>query len=328
MAETFEIKVPITFKKLDSGDTSSRGGGSKSSEDSMQKLVTSITAGISIEKILADALSGVYDLLQPIVRLLSVLFLLIFLPLMPIIIKISNFLADFIKRMADAGGGLQGLFKTIFSKETFAGLIKLIWGIIVDLFKGLTSFIVGMTVDWITSFGKLLLGVGEAIVGILLIVWNKTVIPAFKLIGDGAMYIWNKILLPAWNFFIGIGQWIWVNILYPAFNFLKDIGTWIWNILKAPFVWIADKIMSFLGGGGKGKSGQDFILRPNGQFIETSPSDTIFAMKDPSKLLGGGGGSVINININEPSFKQKQDMTELVNLISKELSQKMRRRVA
>lgn len=46
------------------------------------------------------------------------------------------------------------------------------------------------------------------------------------------------------------------------------------------------------------QQGGDFILRPNGQMIETDPRDTILAMKD---FKGGRGGGII-IEINGPIY--------------------------
>ena len=51
----------------------------------------------------------------------------------------------------------------------------------------------------------------------------------------------------------------------------------------------------------------DFIMRPGGGATNFSKDDTIIGVKDPSKLLGGGGGvtNVFNITVNDTDLERR-----------------------
>lgn len=84
---------------------------------------------------------------------------------------------------------------------------------------------------------------------------------------------------------------------------------------KGPFAGMTAKTgIPMLGG--------DFVVTPQGT-IKTSPGDYIMGMKNPA-----GMGGVININISNPSFSNKNDIRELVGEIERRLSIETRRRVS
>lgn len=101
--------------------------------------------------------------------------------------------------------------------------------------------------------------------------------------------------------------------------------------MNAPFEWLKDKINGIiekiqnLVGGGKSKKVADAIIRPNGQIIETSPSDTLIATKNPNKL---GSGNQISININNPSVRNDQDIKKIAEQVNVILNRQLRGRVS
>lgn len=138
-----------------------------------------------------------------------------------------------------------------------------------------------------------------------------------------------------WN---GI-KWLvqkWLESWVKTIELWKNIGKWMWdkftaiissslNVLKGIGQWIKSAVMSLFGGGSRGsKKVNDFILRPNGELIETSPDDTIIGVKDTSNL----GGSDITININNPIVREENDIREIVNQVSMILQKQITRRIS
>lgn len=317
----FTIEVPLNVK----GGTGSVSGTSGTPETkklnaSMDNLAGEVAEGIGLVKILGDIIEDVYRLLQPIIKILSAILILALLPFMPILLGLINILLKSLEGWMDLSGRLADLV------EWVADLHNAIWTWIIEVLRGGFE-IISSVGQWlwdniiIPGF-QILAFIGEWI-------WNNILMPPWLMLSGLILTIWDKFILPAWSFLINVGQWIWETILQPAFSWLSDIGQWIWNIIKSPFDYLANLISDFFGIGsasGNSTSVNDAIIRPNGQVIKTSPSDTIFAVKDPSKLMGGNGAMVNNFNFNNPVIRSEQDMRKLTEMISKNLQSQLRRR--
>jgi hypothetical protein len=349
----FEIEVPIKIK----GGNVSAGAQVGQQEDkktvaSIEKLRSSIVESIGVTKILGDIFGGLYDLIKPLIKILNALLIVIFLPLLPLLTTISKALGDFVAAVAKAGGGLTGIqagfegsSEGIIAKygkiaaAVIAGILLAVGGVILFLIGGWILVLLGAIGALIVAFwseikdffinaaavvAKVFTSIGSGI----MYVWNNILLPAWNFLASSIGYIWTGILQPAWNFLANVGQWIWEQILKPAFSFLSNVGQWIWDMISAPFRWLADKIGSiggWFGFGGK-KNVNDVILRPNGQIIETSPSDTIFATKNPGKFASGGNN--ISISINNPIVRDNNDIKEIANQISKIWKGKLNGRIS
>ena len=333
-AEEFKIEVPLNFS----------GSGKNKDSDKLEKAITkldkTVYGTIDVLEMVSSLLGDVYKLFQPLIKILSTLFLIIFLPLMPLIKGLMEKLSGVVKFLAGSGFIEKG--QELFSKlsdasEAFTQKVK----------EGLENIGQGLKTAWslISNAGQWLwenvikpgfsfLGnIGETI-------WNDFLKPGFGFLADVGSWIWGEIIQPAFNFLINVGSWIWEQIIQPAFNFLSnvgetiwtdilkpafewlsDVGTKIWEILKSPFNWLANKIRNLKIFGGGSTSVQDAIIKPSGEIIKTSPNDYIFTTKTPEKMMSGGTNN-ITLNMNA-SVRNDSDIKKIATEVSKLIERKL-----
>lgn len=109
-------------------------------------------------------------------------------------------------------------------------------------------------------------------------------------------------------------------------NVFIDIWNALQSVLKTVTFGLAGggsiaKIATGVGFGGGNMSGhgagRDFILRPNGQMIQTASDDFIIGMKNPGKIMGGGAN--VTINIDSPVVRNDSDIRKLADAVSIQL---------
>ena len=122
-------------------------------------------------------------------------------------------------------------------------------------------------------------------------------------------------------------QWMW-NVMKKVsemiWNGLKDIGSWIANAVRSAVNYVVSLFTRREKS--ESKRANDFILRPGGQIIETSPDDTLIAIKKPEKLFGKMGGGSIIVNINHPMVRDDSDIKKLADQVSQVLQRQTNRR--
>ena len=326
----FSIDIPISVN--------GGGGGSdktnntlKELNDNVKKLDKSVFGTLDIFEMLTQVLGDIFKLIQPLFKLLSIILLIFYIPFIPLIKILAGYLANVAKGLSKF---MQGEidFSTLVEEYIQPGLIQLLEGFLnwwEQTGKPLMESIFSGVADWILKnilpfLWSVILILGEFIIGEL---WEK-IVGYWEIFTQVVMWIWENILQPAWNWFLGIGEKLWTEILKPAWDWFSDIGEKIWAILKSGFDYVQDKLYSLSFGLIGKKSEDDFIIRPNGQLIETADTDFLIGTKNPDKLFGGGGGGSITININNPSVRDDSDIRKLANAVSRELQLQSKRRAS
>ncbi|MCF7861207.1 hypothetical protein K9M79_03090, partial [Candidatus Woesearchaeota archaeon] len=324
MAERFEIEVPIDMTGKGSG-TGKGSSSSDSKDNSTDKLAKGVFEGVSILKILSSLLKDTVNLLMPLVRVLSILLMVIFLPLMPLIVFLTKAIADFVKVITS--GGAEGIIAWFIGLLTVIGII--LFAIFGGWILGLLA-LVGLIIIFFWEYIKIaLIAIWDALVAI----WNgiiavlqwawEMLVKGWSLLGNVAMWIWDNIIKPGFMPFVNAAMWIWDKILAPAFGVLKDIGLWIWNIIKTPFEWLRDGLVSMLntliGTVNKLIPGKRFdIPKLASGGIVTSPTIAMIGEAGPEAVIplgkGGTGGNVI---INNPIMTDSSFIKKVTDQVSK-----------
>lgn len=270
-------------------------------------LGAAVGVGVGLLGYIVDVLKD-FPMITAVMKLLRLLITVLLLPLIPILKPLLQSLAAYIK------------FVTPIMKKLAE------W---VDKFVGWTmDKIIMPKVEAIKTFWAEMKTAGK-------VVWDYIIYPAWNYLKDVGKWIWEKILSPAFGFLKNVGIWIW-GIIWKSIIYLSSAGVWLWGIIKSPFVWLAEQIRSLwdyfknLFSSSKSSSSsskttptkvKDFIITPNGT-LETSPADYIIGTKNPKAMSGGG---VVNVNINNPSFRNENDIKLLVKEIEQRLILSMRR---
>jgi predicted SnoaL-like aldol condensation-catalyzing enzyme len=97
------------------------------------------------------------------------------------------------------------------------------------------------------------------------------------------------------------------DFLAPVVDMIKQVV----DGLKEIGAKVGGKIKGLFGGNKNGGAINDGIVQ-NGKIITTHPEDTIMAMKNPAKVLGGAGGGGLNITITGNTFMSQEDFAEKV----------------
>jgi hypothetical protein len=346
----------ITLREKGSSSSNNSDGKKKSQGDTDRVTANAVKIGIIAGMAVAGtekALSFISDTLlgfAPVVatmKLLKAIILLLLMPLVPILKPVLIALGAMAKLMVGAGGLVQAI-------ATIAGIVTIISAFIAGL-GAIPALLIGLVAALLiylaAAFGTWLRSVfsPEKVWGLMVAgwkilktvgqwLWDQIIKPAFDFLSQVGQWIWEQILKPAFNYLLSAGEWIW-SIVKAPFTYLSDMGQWIWSIIKAPFQWLVDKIKSMLSVIGVGSNNNntnsnsrssntkkniglgDGIITPNG-IISTHPDDYIIATKTPGSL---GGGGVVNINIDKPTFSSETDMRKLVQMISAALQKENRR---
>lgn len=112
-----------------------------------------------------------------------------------------------------------------------------------------------------------------------------------------------------------------VDIAKGAWKGFTETLTAVVDALKSVYEWgkkAYDTAKSALGlkSGGKEKKVDDAVISPSGDVVSTNPKDWLIATQNPA-LLGGGGGSVFNINLNGDLFTDDQTATRFADSIAR-----------
>jgi len=317
----FKVEVPINAK----GGT---GSGSSGGNDKMVKelekmnkntkdLNKTMFMNIDVLELASMLIGDLAKMFQPLIKILSLLLMMFFLPVLPvlkflvkILAKVVRFMPTFWKMVID------GLTKFIMDiGAAFMGLVGLLINIGAIFFKA------GV---WI---GEMAVKIGEAIANGALWIWEKLV--AFgDMIGNGITWIWDTLV----GFGESIATWatnIWAWFV-TGFENVANFGKDVWQIFKDGLSSIADLgariwgwISNALGnirslfGGGKSKKVDDAIITPGGKIITTNPKDYLIATKNPGSLGGA------TININNPVVRNDQDIKKIANEVSRVLQRQM-----
>lgn len=324
----FEIRVP-TGKGGDKGNGTSAGGGSKETNKLLKKLDKSMIANIDVLEILTSFFGDVIKLFQPLIKILSLLFLVIFLPLLPLLTLLIKGLASFVKLLTGGFGGIAAFLGKIilgillatlafFLTPLAAGaagitaVVVLVIGAI-SLFSGALLDVIKWIGTWIGDAGKFL---GE---GIKLLVQS---------IVNGATWLWESII-SGFDFILGIGEKIW-GFFLDGLSFIGNLGQRIWGFIKSALsfisnlgqlIWnkISSGLSSLFGGGrangGPVNSGTTYLVGERGpELFSPSTSGSII----PNGSIGGA----TTININNPTVRNDSDIRKMTDSISRALQRK------
>lgn len=325
----FEVSVPISVK---GGDIGGVGGGDKSIDElknlnkGIKKLDKTMILNIDVLEIITSLFKDLVKLFRPLTQILSIIFVLGFLPLLPALLKLTDELSGFAKKLAAEGGGPTGAVRALELQFE-------------EIFEG------------ISIFKRILIATGAAIAVILLamlapIIVIPTIIATLLILAWEPLVDLFNIIVVAWkDFFVSIseawaitigffkalgerigkfGKDIW-NFFLKGLSFISNLGERIWNFIKGS--------LGSLGGFAKSAGSSvlgflnpfnDFIQRPGQSPTAFSPNDTIIGVKNPASLSGGA----ITVNINKPTVRSDSDIKQLANEVSRALQRQMPGRIS
>jgi len=333
----FVVDVPISFKGQGPVATASAGGGGAAENElkklnkGVGKLNKSVLLTIDIFEIATAAIQDLFQVLKPLFKILGLMLIIAFLPLLPLMkLLIKSF-----KRI------IEGMLKLFRGEITLGDFLKEYLG--PELLK--------VTKILAIALGKVLFALGAlggATIGLAIEVLVESFLLLGKRILDFGLWLGDVVVQAFWNFISDIGtafgitvEWfknlganIWavikaglafignlglmiLNVINAGLSFIGNLGQLIWNWIKSAL----GSIGSFFGGG---STQNDFVARPGQAPIAFSPDDTIIGVKDISKL----GGGAITININKPTVRNDSDLKALANEVSRVLQRQMPGRIS
>jgi len=333
MADKFRVKVPVDLggSTAAAGATAFGGKGDNGSEGrknlttKVKDLTKSIVEGNLITKALTDVFSGVRKLLEPLVRVLSALFIVMFLDFIPILKSLTEGIGKLVKNIAGEGGGATGLVKGMekTAEEAMQGMSS--WK------RVLLAVLAAGAIAIMAAFAPITV-VLAAIGALLILAWDGLKFSFWWLvekIASAADWVWEEIK--------SIGTWfkelpgkIWEG-MKSAFEWLGDKIMSIWQILKKPFDWLSDGIKKMVNGVIKlinKVPGVNIPQLANGGVV-TSPTLALIGEAGPEAVVPlnkmGKMGST-TVNINNPSVRNDSDIKKIVSEVSKHLQRENRRR--
>lgn len=347
----FEIRIPAgKVKASNTGGTPAGIAAAKASEkeeDKNTKELKSLTKAVAIGNVIAntlkDATEGLRQLISPLIKILSALLIVAFMPLIPLLTKLTEALGDLVGAMAKGGGGIKGLAGAV-GEGVEGSIVKRVMAVIIGILllvgAGIMLLFLAATSPIWASFAAVA-AVVAGIATLLFLAWDDHLKPAFTFISEKLTELWESL----------IGIW---NMIVQAF---KDFGTAISEAFALIVEWfvelpgnlkdaltkglevlsglgkiIIDAIKKALGGIGSffGDIGSnvretassfnpfnDFIQRPGMSPVGFSPQDTIIGVKDTGTL---GGNTTVNIN--NPVVREDSDIRKMTDAISKELQRR------
>ena len=334
----FKIEVPINAKKESSGNN---GPG-------VSKIGKGVVAGNIATKALTAVMGGLMKVIEPLTKMLSVLFMIIFMPLMPIVKLLAKFMGEVAKGLAKFMKGEVSMQELVdeYLKPAFTDLmdgLKEWWK---ETGKPLMDEIMEGLKEWWEETGKPLLNeafskIGKTlekltpniIKGLLKLIWNIAIGIAQMAFDIGvAIGIWvAKKLLMIKEFIKGFIQKIKDKIggaIETAVDFLKTIGKKIWAPIKEAFGWFKsmfknaiNAVISLIN-----KVSPVNIPKLAKGGIVTSPTLAMIGEAGPEAVIPlnkmDSVDGTTNITINNPNFNSEQDMRKMVDMISRELQKK------
>lgn len=323
MGNEFKVEIPI--------EAGGKGGSSGNNDSNFKKLTAAVLAGNISTKILAQITEGLMKAIEPLIKILSILFTIIFLPLMPVIKELSKFLAEVAKGLSKF---LKGdiSFQEMIDEYLAPAWEELVVGL-EDWWNNTLLPLLNKTWEglktWWEDEGKSIVSAGFlALMGLLVEALWIGVKEIVKFLWS---LVWNGVLALG-EMFSMLGTWIWEKIL-EGLEAITDLGVNIWNVIKDGLSFISNlgrliwdfiedalgSLGSFLGfaNGGRPPVGQASIVGERGpELFVPDNAGTII----PNNKLGGGGA--LTVQINNPQFNSEADMRKMVNMISKELQKR------
>jgi hypothetical protein len=325
------IDVPISVKGEISSSERKENVKKDSGTDKQTNLLKEIVLATGVVAIIWK---GLQPLLEPVLKLLQAITVILFSILQPLLIPVLNFLMDSLKGWMLLApilrAGLEKIMSMLGEDLTWiwANLLKPIWDGLVEAF-GVLSDIGQWIWDGIIIPGFMVLFT----IGVFLF---NSIVNGFMILYTAGKFIFDR-TISGFMVLFTIGNRIWESILKPAFQWFRDIGNKIWNILKSAFEGAVNIIrnaisnliqsiirsVSFFGGGGGSTRVSDFIIKPDGQVLQTARDDFLIGTKNPENLFNKGG---LVININNPVVREERDINKLANEVSIVLQKNMRSR--
>lgn len=330
-------------KKAKDSDTGEKEG--KGLNSALGKLTGAVALGNIAATGVSLLLEGLSNLLAPLVNILKALFIVVLLPIMPLITELTKAIGGLIKsttKTKDARKKLRdemtfGVLEIKEADSTIARILKSAGGGLVDLLILLVDVVKGVLGLWFDFWrgvgSKLITPVLQAVVNMFKLIWIDILKPAFEFLGTLIPLAWTNIVKPAFEFLNNIGETIWNEILKPAFKFLDNVGEMIWGILKNAFNSLVNSITNlirkipFIGGGSKSGDRATGGLVSSGQsFLVGERGPEIFTPNASGKISTSSGGGDITVQINNTSVRNDQDITKIVRQVSMALQRQTTRR--
>lgn len=299
----FEVRVP-TGGSSGGGD----GGGLGQTNKLLKKLDKSILGTVDIIEFLSRTLGDVFKLFSPLVKVLSALFLIIFLPLMPLIMLLVKGIVGLIKIFKGDKGDLAKFIGKLIGGILLAALAVVlaaisapIWLIVAVLVGAgiLLGDALGALIDWIINIGVFLWD------GMLLVfnIWGDAFLLGIKLIEFSFQWV-SKAVQDGWAWVKNIGPTI-LGWLKAGFNFIIEA-------LKGA----ANAIINLMNR----LPGVDIPRLAKGGIV-TKPTLAVIGEAGPEAVvpLGKGKGMGTNITINNPTFRSESDIRKLAEEIGRKL---------
>ena len=315
-----EDKQPDNSKKQDSGP-------------SFGKLAAAVGVGTMAAKGLSVVLEGLMQTLEPLINVLKALFVVVFLPLMPIIKDLTKVIGQLIPGIQKLFGGEINLgdFVKTYMGPFLEGVGKAFW----DFLKLIAAagFEIG---KWI---GGLVVQLGHLIGGVIVKI-NDYIIRAifsaikffrdiingiYESLGNMGMKIWNFI----WDGlqFIGdIGEKIW-NFILEGLRTMGDLGSKIWDFIKGAI----SSLGGIFSGGNSGSSNEKRAVggpvTGGTTYMVGEKGPELFTPSSSGSITSNNriGGESITINVTGNNFRDEQDMKKLADIISQRLQRSSRR---
>lgn len=361
----FTVDIPISG----SGGTGGTGGGRGRDKDKIQEITQLKKLNVGIKGLgrklilTAGGIAGlgaifqdVYRMLQPLVKILGLLFVVVFMPLMPLLMELAKKIGEFIFDVAEAGGGLKGLVKVLtenFDADEFIGLASILAGMLIISFGtglagvGWAALIFGIVIlhgdtmaqgiiegvgkFWSAVLAIVLIGTALLMLTVISMAFGGWAILLIALLFSVLITFWSTISQAFSDFWISVKEAWAITVAY-----VKGLGQWIAEGFKAMIQSIIDTISSwfssvsgFVGNllgfaaGGPVTGGQSYIVGEKGPELFTPRSSGTIT---PNDKLGGFGG--VTVNINNPVIRDGSDITKLANEVSRVLQRQVNSRVS
>jgi hypothetical protein len=282
---------------------------------------------------LSVVLEGLMQTLEPLINVLKALFVVVFLPLMPIIKDLTKVIGQLIPGIQKLFGGEINLgdFVKTYMGPFLEGVGKAFW----DFLKLIAAagFEIG---KWI---GGLVVQLGHLIGGVIVKI-NDYIIRAifsaikffrdiingiYESLGNMGMKIWNFI----WDGlqFIGdIGEKIW-NFILEGLRTMGDLGSKIWDFIKGAI----SSLGGIFSGGNSGSSNEKRAVggpvTGGTTYMVGEKGPELFTPSSSGSITSNNriGGESITINVTGNNFRDEQDMKKLADIISQRLQRSSRR---
>ena len=314
-----EFKIP-TGKEESSGGNGS-GADMKDTNKLLKKLDKSMIANIDVWEILSGFVSSLGKLIEPLIKVLSILLMVAFLPLLPLIILLTKGFALLIKLFTGGFGNVAQMIGKMLIGLLLIVLAFLLapfvaGGLAIAAFFVLLGVGIMLMADGIANF---VIWIGGFIADMAKWAWN-ILVTGFTAIGEAFANFWNWLK--------GVPGKVW-EMLKTAWDWLGEKIKSVWDIIKLPFDWLKDalkdlinSVISFVNSIIPGSAFDVPQLAKGG--IVNSPTLAMVGEAGPEAIipLSKMGGMGTTININNPVVREDSDIKKLTNAVSRELQKR------